>query len=222
MPPISSVLPNVKRGCPAGLPSPTHATSRAEEQRDQSLQRTVRRDEHRARQAKQHQPEIFERAETQRDVGQRGCRKDQHDGAEESADRGKDKARAECELCLTFLSHRKGFVGISGRRRCAGNAQQTAGNVAGENGHRSGCDDRGDRRNRRHEERHRYQQRRRHRCGQPRHGTDEQTEQRRQHHHQNGVRLEHHRESLREVFQHHRYQAKFVNTPHGRGTRSNL
>ena len=63
MPPINSVLPNVKRGKPAGLPRPTQATSRPSSSDDDALQRPLRRDEHRAGQAQQHQPEILERAE---------------------------------------------------------------------------------------------------------------------------------------------------------------
>ena len=187
---------------PGGIAQAHTRDQQAEEQRDQSLKRTVRRDEHRARQAEQHQPEVFERAETQRDIRERGCSNDQHHGAEQSADRGEHESRTECELGPTFLGHRKRFVGVGGRRRRTGNAQQRAGYVAGKDRHRGRGDDRGDRRNRRHEERHRHQQRGRHRRGQSRHRADEQSEQRRQHHHQDGVRLEHHRESLREVGPH--------------------
>ena len=43
MPPISSMLPNVKRGNPAGLPRPTHAISKPEKQRDEALERALRR-----------------------------------------------------------------------------------------------------------------------------------------------------------------------------------
>ena len=41
MPPISSVLPNVKRGKPAGLPRPDARDQQAEQQRDHALQRPV-------------------------------------------------------------------------------------------------------------------------------------------------------------------------------------
>ena len=43
MPPIISALPKVKRGKPAGLPRPTQATSRPEQQRHHALERPVAR-----------------------------------------------------------------------------------------------------------------------------------------------------------------------------------
>ena len=78
-----------------------------------------------------------------------------------------------------FLRHRVGLVGVRGRGRRAGHAQQAAGNVAGEDRHRGGGDDRRHRRHRRHEEGDRHQQRRGHRRGEPGHRADEQAEQRR-------------------------------------------
>ena len=43
MPPISSVLPKVKRGKPAGLPSPTQAIEQPEQQRHDALERPLAR-----------------------------------------------------------------------------------------------------------------------------------------------------------------------------------
>ena len=43
MPPISSVLPNVKRGKPAGLSEADARDQQAEQQRHEALQRPVRR-----------------------------------------------------------------------------------------------------------------------------------------------------------------------------------
>ena len=196
MPPIISVLPKVKRGKPAGLPRPTHATSRPSSKRDHALERLVRGDEHRAGQAQQHQPEILERTEVEREIRQRRRRHDQHRGAEQAAHRREHQARAQREFGLALARHGKGFVGVGGRGRRAGDAQQAAGNVAGEDRHGRGRDHRGDGRDRRHEEGHRHQQRRRHRGRQARHRADEQAVERRDHHHRDGVRLEHHRESL--------------------------
>ena len=126
-----------------------------------------------------------------------------------------------------LLRHRVGLVGVGGRRRRARHAQQAAGDVAGEDRHRRGGDDRRDRRDRRHEERHRHEQRRRHRRRQPRHRADEQAEQRRAQHHDDVVRLEHHREGLRPGGAHAR-PARAVttrcrcSTPQGSGTLQQL
>jgi hypothetical protein len=45
MPPISSALPKVKRGCPAGFSSPTQATSRPSSSDTDALQRVGAGDE---------------------------------------------------------------------------------------------------------------------------------------------------------------------------------
>src|ERR1043166_7939834 len=60
--------------------------------------RPLGRDEDRARQAHQDQPEVLERAELERELGERGRRDHQHRGAEEAADRGEDEAGAERRL----------------------------------------------------------------------------------------------------------------------------
>ena len=96
-----------------------------------------------------------------------GADDDQHRGAEQAADRRGHEAGAERQLGLALAGHRVGVVGVGGGRRRAGNAQQRARDVAGEDRHRARGDDRADRRHRLHEEGHRHQQRGRHRRGQP-------------------------------------------------------
>ena len=95
MPPSSSALPKVKRGKRRRVVEADAGDQQAEQQRDQALQRPVGRDEDRAGQAQQHQPEILERAELERELGERRRRDDQHRGAEQAADRREHEAGAE-------------------------------------------------------------------------------------------------------------------------------
>ena len=97
MPPSISVLPNVKRGKRRRIAEPDAGDQQAEQQRHEALQRPVRRHEHGAGEAEQHQPEIFERGELERELGERRRGDDQHRGAEQSADRGEHEPRAERE-----------------------------------------------------------------------------------------------------------------------------
>ena len=175
-PPISSGRPKVKRGKPAGLSRPTVATSRPIKQRDHALELVAGGDEHGAGQAEQRQPEIFERAEAQRELGQHRRRQDQHDRAEQAADHREDQAGAQRQLALALARQRIGLVGIGGRGRRARDAQQAARDVAGEDRHGRRRHHRGDGRDRRHEEGGRHQQRRRHGGGEAGYRADEQAE----------------------------------------------
>ena len=95
MPPVISALPKVKRGKPAGLPRPTQATSRPSSSVTRPLSGLVGGDEDGAGQAQQHQPEVLEGAEVERELGQRRRRHDQHRGAEQAAHRREHQAGAQ-------------------------------------------------------------------------------------------------------------------------------
>ena len=164
----------------------------AQGQGDESFERAVRRDEHGAGQAQQHQPEVFERAETGGELGQRGCSEDQHDGAKQPAHGREHQTRTERQFGLALAGHRIRFVGIGRRCGCARYAQQAARNVTRENRHCGGCDDRRHGRYGRHEEGHRHQQGGGHGGCQAWHGADKQPVQGGQHDHHQGVGLEHH------------------------------
>ena len=114
------------------------------------------------------QPEIFEGRERQRDLGERRRQDHQRERAGDAADGGEPDAGAEREFGLALARHGVGFVGIGRGGGRAGDAQQRAGNVAGEDRHRGGRHDGGDRGDRREIEGDRDQQRRRHGRGQAR------------------------------------------------------
>ena len=74
---------------------PDAGDEQAEQQRDHALQRVGKRDEHRAKEAQHHQPEILERGEPERDLGERGRGENEHRGAEQAADHREDEAGAK-------------------------------------------------------------------------------------------------------------------------------
>jgi hypothetical protein len=196
----------------------------SEQQRDARLEDARIADEHRAGEAEHHHPEILEVAELERDLGQRRRRGDHHSGAKQAANGREHQPRAQGDLGLALLRHGIGFVGICGRGRRSGNAQQRAGNVAGEDRHRGRGHDRGDRRHRRHEEGDRHQQRRGHGRGEAGDAADEQAEQCRGENHRQHVRVEDQRKRLRVRVQHlpHLPHHNTGSTPQGSGTRSSL
>ena len=169
---------------------------KSQHQRDKALQRPVGGDEYRAGQAKQHQPEILERAELQRELGQRGRRKHQYCGAEQPAQRRKDQTRPQRGFGLALFRHGIRLVGIGGGRRRSRHAHQAARNIAGKDRHRGRGNDGSDSGDRRHEERYRDQQCCGHGGSQSGNRTDKEPEERRQDHHQKIVGVEHQREGL--------------------------
>ena len=78
--------------------------------------------------------------------------------------------------------------------------RQRARDVAGADGHGRAGDDGADRGNRIHEEGDGHQKRRRHGCRQPRHGADEQSEQRRQEDDQKNLGIEEQDEGAEDIF----------------------
>ena len=179
MPPISSTLPKVKRGMPAGLLRPTLAISRPRKSETKPLSGCSD-----VRKTAQVSPistsqKYSNELNFSANSASVGADDHQHGRSEEAADRREDEARPQRELGLALVGHRVGFVGVGGRRRRPGHAQQAAGDVAGEDRHRRRGDDRRDGRDRRHEERDGHEERRRHRRGEAGHRADEEAEQRR-------------------------------------------
>src|SRR5206468_8958531 len=79
----------------------THARNQqSQQQRDDAFQRLLRGDDDGARETEQHEPEIFERAELERELGERRRGENQHRGAEQSANGREDETGAERSLRL--------------------------------------------------------------------------------------------------------------------------
>ena len=197
-PPVSSALPKVKRGCAPGLSRPMLATSRPSISEVTALSL------------------LDEPMNTALDRPSTTSQKYSND-ENLSATSASDGAAAistavpnsppitentrpapSAISAWPFLRHRIGLVGVGGRRRRAGDAQQRTGDVAGEDRHRGAADDRRHRRHRRDEERDRHQQRGGHRRGEPGHRADEQAEQRRGEDHPQHIGVEDQREGLAE------------------------
>ena len=164
MPPRRSVRPKVKRGTPPGFDADA-GDQQAEQHARDRLHRRGARDQRRAHQAEERQPEIFEGREVQRDSASGGARtiSESVPAIPPSAE---PEAGAERQLRLALAGHRVGLVRIGRRGRRAGDAQQRTGDVAGEDRHRGGRHDGGDRGDRREIEGDRHEERRRHGGGQ--------------------------------------------------------
>ncbi len=202
MPPIISVLPKVKRGWPAGLPRPTHATSKPSSSVTSpfSGRSDVMNTAH-VRPSSTSQKYSNELKLSAKSASA-GAATISTDRAEQAADGREHQARAERDLGLALRVMAKASsvyaadAGVPGmRNRQPGMSPEkiaiavavTIAAIAGIGGMKNVT-------------------------GtssavamvavRPGHRADEQAKERRQHHHHDGVRLEHHRECLREVFPH--------------------
>ena len=173
MPPNRSVMPKVKRGTPPGFSMPTQETSRPRNMPAIAFTGEERATSVAHIRPSKRQPEILEGRERQRDLGERRRQDHQRQRAGDAADGREPDAGAERELGLALAGHGVGFVGIGRGGRRAGDAQQRAGDVAGEDRHRGRRHDGRDRRDRREIEGDGHQQRGRHRGGEARQRADD-------------------------------------------------
>ena len=160
------------------------------------LHRRRSRHQRRAHQAEERQPEILVGREAERHLGQRRRQDHQRQRAGDAAERAEPQADAQRQLRLALARHGIGFVGVGGGGGRAGNAQQGAWNIAGEDRHGRRGDDGRHGRDRREIERHRHQQRGRHGRGQPRQRPDHQPVDGGQQNGEQHLRLQHQTERL--------------------------
>ncbi len=196
MPPSISMLPNVKRGKPAGLPRPTQATSRPSSSDTKPL--SGRSDVMNTAQVRPSSTsqKYSNELNLSANSASVGAARISTAVPKRPPIAEKTSPAPSASSGLALLGHRIRFVRVRRRRGRAGHAHEATGNVAGEDRHGRRGDDRGDRRNGRHEERDRHEQRRGHRRGESRHRADEEAEERCRQHHPDVVGVEDQRERL--------------------------
>ena len=139
---------------------------KAEQHGGDGLHRGGAGNEGRAHQPQEGEPEILEGGEGQGHLGERRGEQDQRQRPGDPSERREPQANAERQFRLPFPGHGVGLVRVGGGGRGAGDAQEAAGDVAGEDRHGGSGDDGSDGGHGGQIEGDRHQQRRRHGGGQ--------------------------------------------------------